>query len=77
MHLQIIEDETRFLKTEDAARADEILSQQAPSQTFGKLRSAAHRLVLKLDPEAAQRRRRRPGGRPTSARSARHRETRA
>ena len=56
VHLQIIEDETRFLKPKDAARADEILSQQAPSQTFGKLRSAAHRLVLKLDPEAAQRR---------------------
>jgi hypothetical protein len=56
VHLQIIEDETRFLKPADAARADEILSQQAPSQTFGKLRSAAHRLVLKLDPEAAQRR---------------------
>jgi Domain of unknown function (DUF222) len=56
VHLQIIEDETRFLKSEDAAHADEILSQQAPSQTFGKLRSAAHRLVLKLDPEAAQRR---------------------
>jgi hypothetical protein len=56
VHLQIIEDETRFLKPKDAARADEILSQQAPSQSFGKLRSAAHRLVLKLDPEAAQRR---------------------
>jgi hypothetical protein len=56
VHLQIIEDETRFLKPEDTARADEILSQRAPSQTFGKLRSAAHRLVLKLDPEAAQRR---------------------
>ena len=56
VHLQIIEDETRFLKPKDAARADEILSQQAPSQTFGKLRSAAHRLVLKLDPDAAQRR---------------------
>jgi hypothetical protein len=27
VHLQIIEDETRFLKPEDAARADEILSQ--------------------------------------------------
>ncbi|HLK72450.1 MAG TPA: DUF222 domain-containing protein [Streptosporangiaceae bacterium] len=56
VHLQIIEDETRFLKPEDAARADEILAQQAPSLTFGKLRSAAHRLMLKLDPEAAQRR---------------------
>lgn len=56
VHLQIIEDETRFLKPEDAARADEILCQQAPSLTFGKLRSAAHRLALELDPEAAQRR---------------------
>jgi hypothetical protein len=56
VHLSIIEDETRFLKPEDAARADEILSQQAPSLTFGKLRSAAHRLVLKLDPDAAARR---------------------
>ena len=56
VHLQIIDDETRVLKPEDAARADEILSQQAPSQTFAKLRSTAHRVVLKLDPEAAQRR---------------------
>jgi Domain of unknown function (DUF222) len=56
VHLQIIDDETRVLKPEDAARADEILSQQAPSQTFGKLRSTAHRVVLKLDPEAAARR---------------------
>jgi Domain of unknown function (DUF222) len=56
VHLQIIDDETRVLKPEDAARADEILSQQAPSQTFGKLRSTAHRVVLKLDPQAAQRR---------------------
>ncbi|MGH3202439.1 MAG: DUF222 domain-containing protein [Streptosporangiaceae bacterium] len=56
VHLQIIEDETRVLTPEDAARADEILSQQAPSLTFGKLRSAAHRLVLKLDPDAAARR---------------------
>ena len=56
VHLQIIEDETRFLTPGDAARADEILAQQAPSLTFGKLRSAAHRLMLKLDPEAAQRR---------------------
>jgi Domain of unknown function (DUF222) len=56
VHLQIIADETSVLSAEDAARADEILAQQAPSLTFGKLRSAAHRLVLTLDPEAAQRR---------------------
>src|ERR1700724_869403 len=53
VHLQIIADETSMLSAQDAARADEILSQQAPSMTFGKLRSAAHRLVLTLDPEAA------------------------
>jgi hypothetical protein len=56
VHLRIIEDETRVLSAADASRADEILSQQAPSRTFGELRYAAHRLVLKLDPDAAQRR---------------------
>jgi hypothetical protein len=56
IHLQIIDDETRWLSAKDVARADEILSQQAPTLTFGKLRSVAHRLVLKLDPDAAQRR---------------------
>ena len=45
-----------MLSAAGAARADEILAQQAPSQTFGELRHAAHRLVLKLDPDAAQRR---------------------
>ncbi|MGH3176278.1 MAG: DUF222 domain-containing protein, partial [Streptosporangiaceae bacterium] len=56
VHLQIIDDETRWLSVKDVARADEILSQQAPSMSFGKLRSVARRLVLKLDPETAQRR---------------------
>ena len=56
VHLRIIEDETRFLSDEDAARADEILSRQAPGMTFGELRHAAHKLVLKLDPEAARKR---------------------
>jgi hypothetical protein len=56
VHLRIVEDETHVLLAEDAARADGILAQQAPSRTFGELRSAAHRLVLKLDPDAAQRR---------------------
>ena len=56
VHLRIIEDETHMLSAEDAARADEILAETAPGLTFGKLRHAAHRLVLKLDPDAAQRR---------------------
>ena len=56
VHLRIIEDETHVLSAADAAHADEILARQAPSQTFGELRHAAHRLVLKLDPAAAQRR---------------------
>jgi hypothetical protein len=56
VHLRIIEDETSVLSAADAARADEILSETAPGRTFGEVRYAAHRLVLKLDPEAAQRR---------------------
>jgi Domain of unknown function (DUF222) len=56
VHVRIIEDETRVLSAEDAAAADEILAEAARSQTFGQLRYAAHRLVLKLDPDAARRR---------------------
>ena len=56
VHVRIAEDETRFLSDVDAAQADEILSRQAPGMTFGELRHAAHKLVLKLDPEAARKR---------------------
>jgi hypothetical protein len=49
VHLRIIEDETRFLSAEDAAKADEILAGQAPGTTYGEVRAAAHKLVLKLD----------------------------
>jgi len=56
VHVWIIEDETRFLSEEDAAKADEILAGQAPGLTFGELRHAAHKLVLQLDPEAARKR---------------------
>jgi Domain of unknown function (DUF222) len=56
VHLRIIEDETHVLSVEDAASADEALAEAAPGPTFGKLRYVAHRLVLKLDPEAARRR---------------------
>src|SRR5581483_11999823 len=56
VHLRIIEDETRVLTPQDAARADEALAQAARSKTFGQLRAAARRLVLRLDPGAARRR---------------------
>jgi Domain of unknown function (DUF222) len=54
--LRIIEDETRILSPADAAKADEILAGMAGTMTWGKLRYAAHRLVLDLDPEAAKKR---------------------
>jgi Domain of unknown function (DUF222) len=56
VHMRIIEDETRILSAEDAAKADAVLAEAAGSLTFGKLRSTAHRLVLALDPESAKRR---------------------
>ena len=56
VHLRIIEDETRFLSAEDAAKADQILAGQAPGMTYGELRYAAHKLILKLDPDAARKR---------------------
>ena len=56
VHLRIIEEETRILSAEDAARADVVLAGIAGSLTYGKLRPAAHRLVLELDPESAARR---------------------
>ena len=55
VHLRIIEEETQILSAEDAATADAALAGTAGALTFGKLRSAAHRLVLELDPEAAAR----------------------
>jgi hypothetical protein len=56
VHLRIIEEETSILSDEDAAKADAELAQTAGTLTYGKLRAAAHRLVLKLDPEADKRR---------------------
>ena len=52
VHLRIIEDETRILSDADAAKADQVLAEAAPGMTFGELRSAARKLILKLDPEA-------------------------
>jgi hypothetical protein len=56
VHLRILEEETRILSAEDAAKADVVLAGIAGALTYGKLRSAAHRLVLELDPESAARR---------------------
>jgi Domain of unknown function (DUF222) len=56
VHVRIIEDETRVLSAKGAARADAELAAVAGSLTFGRLRAAAHRLVLKLDAEAAKKR---------------------
>jgi len=55
VHVLIIDNETALLSPEDAAKADEVLAQAAQSKTFGQLRGAAHRLVLKLDPDSARR----------------------
>ena len=56
MDLRIIEEETSVLSDADAARADRVLAGAAPGLTFGEVRRAAHQLVLKLDPEAAKKR---------------------
>jgi len=55
VHVLIIDNETALLSPEDAAQADEVLAQAAQSKTFGQLRRSAHRLVLKLDPDSARR----------------------
>ena len=56
IHLRIIEEATRFLTDADAAKADAILAEAAPGQTYGELRYAARKLVLKLDPDIARKR---------------------
>ena len=56
VHVRIIEDVTSILSDEDAAAADEILAAAAQSKTYGELRRAANRLVLRLDPEAVRKR---------------------
>jgi Domain of unknown function (DUF222) len=56
VHARIVEDETSILSPEHAAEADQTLAEKAGSLTFGQLRSLAHRLVLKLDPDAARKR---------------------
>jgi uncharacterized protein DUF222 len=51
--LRIIAEETSVLSDADAAKADEVLAGSGPGMTFGQTRAAARKLVLKLDPEAA------------------------
>jgi hypothetical protein len=56
VHLRIIEEETSILSAADAAKVDEELAEVAGTLTYGKLRAAAYKLVLKLDPDAVRRR---------------------
>jgi Domain of unknown function (DUF222) len=56
VHVKIIEEVTSILSDEDAAVADENLAEAAQSKTYGELRAAATKLVLKLDPEAVRKR---------------------
>jgi hypothetical protein len=56
VHVKIIEEATGILSDEDAAIADAELAEAAQSKTYGELRRAATRLVLKLDPEAVRKR---------------------
>src|SRR5690242_13558683 len=56
VHVRIIEDVTSVLSDEDVAVADEKLAQAAQSKTYAELRRAANRLVLRLDPDAARKR---------------------
>jgi hypothetical protein len=53
VHARIIQDEASILSPADAAAADQALAEAAATRTFGQLRSHAHRLILKLDPDAA------------------------
>jgi hypothetical protein len=55
-HVRIIEDLISVLSDEDAALADRQLAGMALSKTYAELRRAGNRLVVKLDPEAARKR---------------------
>ncbi len=56
VHARIIAEQTDILSAADAAEADPVLAAAAQSKTYGELRAAAARLVLRLDPDAAERR---------------------
>jgi hypothetical protein len=57
VHAKIIAEQTEYLSAADAAKADPVLAAAAQQKTYAQLRAAAAKLVLKLDPESAERRR--------------------
>ncbi|MBV9445096.1 MAG: DUF222 domain-containing protein [Streptosporangiaceae bacterium] len=54
--LTMIADLTSVLTPEDVAEADRLLAEAAAHKTYGELRAAAARLVMRLDPDAVRRR---------------------
>jgi Domain of unknown function (DUF222) len=56
LRLKIIAEQTAYLSPEDAAKADVLLAAAAQTRTWGQLTAFAARLVARLDPAAAQRR---------------------
>jgi hypothetical protein len=56
VHAKIIEEQTDILSAADAAKADPVLAAAAQQKTYGELRAAAAKLVLKLDPDSHERR---------------------
>ncbi len=56
VHAKIISEQTDVLSAADAAKADPLLAAAAQKKTYAELRAAAAKLVLKLDPESAERR---------------------
>jgi hypothetical protein len=56
VHVKIIAEQTAYLSPEDAAKADVLLAAAAQARTWGELSAFAARLVHKLDPDAARRR---------------------
>jgi len=56
VHAKIIYEQTGILSAADAAKADPVLAAAAQAKTYGELRAAAAKLVLKLDPDAHERR---------------------
>jgi len=56
VHAKISSEQTGYLSAADAAKADPLLAAAAQHKTYAELRAAAAKLVLKPDPESAERR---------------------
>src|SRR5450631_1414384 len=54
---RMIAEATRILSADDARRVEALILAKAGQQTSGQLRAALARVILEIDPEAAQRRR--------------------